>query len=216
VHPVFPIYLVTRLAAYDLATAKALIDRALAATNKGRFVLDLKSADDAAGNDWLRSAAVQLPSSRVLLEASNDVVYGAQEVIGYAAWGSNDPNRKKRFLGFQWLPGAIAAEYVSTNGRTLLRPPEQWSPGMTFRGTTQSLAADYLQEGATGASGHVYEPYLEATPRPNYLFPAYYAGRNLAESFYVSIPWLSWQNIVLGDPLCALGRPAFSGTPHRP
>jgi uncharacterized protein (TIGR03790 family) len=80
----------------------------------------------------------------------------------------------------------------------------------------QSLAADYLQEGATGASGHVYEPYLQATPRPNYLFPAYYAGRTLAESFYLSIPWLSWQNIVLGDPLCALGRPASSGAPHRP
>jgi hypothetical protein len=32
-------------------------------------------------------------------------------------------------------------------------------------------------------------------------------GRNLAESYYLVIPALSWQNIVLGDPLCSLGKP---------
>ena len=36
---------------------------------------------------------------------------------------------------------------------------------------------------------------------PDYLFPAYLSGRNLAESYYVAIPALSWQNIVVGDPL---------------
>ena len=37
-HPQFPIYLVTRLAAYDLADVKAMIDRSLAARNRGKFV----------------------------------------------------------------------------------------------------------------------------------------------------------------------------------
>jgi uncharacterized protein (TIGR03790 family) len=53
----------------------------------------------------------------------------------------------------------------------------------------------------------VYEPYLAYTPRPNILLPAYYHGRNLAESYYLSIPVLSWMNIVIGDPLCKLGPP---------
>ena len=35
------------------------------------------------------------------------------------------------------------------------------------------------------------------------LFPAYLAGFNLIESFYLAIPHLSWQTIVVGDPLCA-------------
>ena len=43
-----------------------------------------------------------------------------------------------------------------------------------------------------------------STPHPDQLFPAYFHGRNLAESYYVSIPGLSWQNIVVGDPLCKL------------
>ena len=36
--------------------------------------------------------------------------------------------------------------------------------------------------------------------------PAYYQGRNLAESYYLAIRGLSWQNIVVGDPLCAIGK----------
>ena len=45
------------------------------------------------------------------------------------------------------------------------------------------------------------------TPRPDLLLPAYYSGRNLAESYYLAMRSLSWQNIVLGDPLCSLGKP---------
>jgi tetratricopeptide (TPR) repeat protein len=49
----------------------------------------------------------------------------------------------------------------------------------------------------------VSEPLLDATIRPQVLFPAYLAGFNLAESFYLAMPFLSWQTIVIGDPLCA-------------
>ena len=69
------------------------------------------------------------------------------------------------------------------------------------------MTADYILEGATGASGHTYEPYLPFTPRPDLLLPSYYNGRNLAQSYYLSIRALSWQNIVVGDPLCAIGKP---------
>ena len=63
-HPAFPIYLVTRLAAYDLADVKAIVDRSLRARNGGKFVLDLQSPRDEPGNDWLRTAATLLPKSR--------------------------------------------------------------------------------------------------------------------------------------------------------
>ena len=128
-HPLFPMYLVTRLAAYDLAGAKALIDRSLAASNRGKFVIDLKSADDAPGNDWLRNAAILLPKERVVIDESPKPVYDQSDVIGYASWGSNDSNHNRRFPGFHWLPGGIVTEYVSTDGRTFARPPERWSPG---------------------------------------------------------------------------------------
>ncbi len=209
-HPDFPIYLVTRLAGYDFADVRKIIDRALLAENRGKFVLDLSSSDDNTGNDWLRTAAISIPKDRVILDESTTVLYDLKDVIGYAAWGSNDKNRHRRMLGFQWLPGAIMTEYVSTNGRTFTRPPAKWNIGTWadkatyFFGSPQTMTSDYIHEGASGASGHVDEPYLQFTPRPDYVLPAYFKGRNLAESYYLGIPALSWQNIVIGDPLCAL------------
>ncbi len=213
-HREFPMYLVTRLTGYDFVDVKGIIDRALVAQNRGKFVIDLNSSDDAPGNDWLRTAALALPKDRVVLDESTQVLLNQTDVIGYASWGSNDKHRKQRNAGFKWLAGGIATEFVSSDGRTFARPPDQWNIGTWqddkrtwFGGTPQSLTADFIHEGASGASGHVYEPYLTFTPRPDYLLPAYYAGRNLAESYYLSIPALSWMNIVVGDPLCAIGRP---------
>jgi uncharacterized protein (TIGR03790 family) len=212
-HPQFRIYLVCRLAAFDVADVKAMIDRSLNAHNRGKFVVDLNSESDATGNDWLRTAAILLPADRVIVDETSKVLYGQKDVIGYASWGSNDVNRKKRWLGYQWLPGAIATEFVSTNARTLKRPPDAWNyttwedRSHFFAGSPQGLSADFLHEGATGASGNTYEPFLGACVRPDYLLPAYFQGRNLAESYYLAIPVLSWQSVVLGDPLCSLGKP---------
>jgi uncharacterized protein (TIGR03790 family) len=131
-------------------------------------------------------------------------------VIGYASWGSNDPNHKNRTAGLRWLPGGIATEYVSTDSRTFHEPPAGWritswkDRGGFYAGSPQSLTGDLLREGATGASGHVYEPYLPYSPHPDLLFPAYLDGWTLAESYWRSIPWLSWMNVVVGDPLCRL------------
>ncbi len=212
-HPRFPIYLVTRLAAYNFADVKGMIDRAIIAKNVGKFVIDLKSDTDDEGNGWLRDAMILLPTARTVFDNSPKVLSGIPNVIGYASWGSNDSYRKERFLKNQWLPGAIATEFVSFNGRTVTRPPDSWTLG-TWKdqkswwvGAPQSLAADYIHEGATGASGHVWEPFLSFCPRPKYVLQAYYLGANLAESFYRGIPALSWQNVVLGDPLCSLGPP---------
>lgn len=212
-HPDFPIYLVTRLAGFDFDDVKGIVDRALIARNRGKFVIDLKGSDNTQGNTWLLQAARQLPQDRVVLDSSRTVLDRESDVIAYASWGSNDPDRKERHLGFHWLPGAIMTEYVSTNGRTFARPPDSWNIGAwgdsraNFAGSPQSLTADYIHDGVTGASGHVYEPYLPFTPRPNILLPAYYHGRNLAESYYLAIPMLSWMNIVVGDPLCSLRKP---------
>ncbi|HEX5229800.1 MAG TPA: TIGR03790 family protein [Bryobacteraceae bacterium] len=212
-HPDFPIYLVTRLAGFDFDDVKAMIDRAEVAHNRGKVVIDLKGHDNTQGNRWLLDAARQVPRDRLVVDLTSSVLMHQDDVIAYASWGSNDPDRKERHLGFHWLPGAIATEYVSTNARTFARPPENWNIGAwgdaksTFAGSPQTLTADFIHDGATGASGHVYEPYLQYNPRPNLVLPAYLHGRNLAESFYVGIPVLSWMNIVVGDPLCTLAAP---------
>ncbi len=211
-HQDFPIYLVTRLAGYDFADIRGLIDRSLVAVNRGKFVVDLQGNGEPMGEEWLRATSRRLPSERVVLDDTTRVLSDQPNVIGYASWGSNDKNRHQRLLNYKWLPGAIATEFVSTNARTFQRPPDSWTLGTWsdkstfFADSPQSLIGDYIHEGVTGVSGHVAEPYLTFTPRPDFVLPAYYQGRNLAESFYLGIPALSWQTVVVGDPLCVLSK----------
>lgn len=209
-HPVFAMYLVTRLDGYDLNDMKALVDRGLKARNTGKFVIDLRQDNNTPGNEWLRAAALLLPQDRVVLDDSAAVLQNIQGVIGYASWGSNDSDRRHRMVHMGWLPGAIATEYVSNNARTFHQPPANWDLGnwndkqTWYAGAPQTLSADYIHEGATGASGQVFEPFLAFCPRPDFILPAYYSGRTLAESFYLGIPGLSWMNVVIGDPLVRL------------
>jgi Tfp pilus assembly protein PilF len=99
--------------------------------------------------------------------------------------------------------------FVSTDGRTFREPPAEWAIGSWndrskwFAGSPQSLTGDLIREGITGVAGHVAEPLLGNTIRPNVLFPAYLAGHSLAEAFYLAMPSLSWMTVVVGDPLCA-------------
>jgi uncharacterized protein (TIGR03790 family) len=210
----FGIYLVTRLTGYSVEDVKGLIDRAQQARNRGIVVIDGTNRQHQMGERALAGAARILPGDRVLYENQPAPTYDVRGVIGYASWGSNDKQRLaegRRDPGFEWLPGAIATEYVSTDARTFEEPPESWRPdswdvrSAYWRGSPQSMTADFIRQGATGASGHVDEPKLDATPQPDLLFPAYLQGRTLAESFYLSIRYLSWMNVIVGDPLCTLG-----------
>lgn len=210
-HPKFAMYLVARLTAYSLGDVRAMIDRSLQARNRGVVVLDGKSGDMDDGELWLRRTMNLLPRNRTVFDDTARVIENVGDVIGYASWGSNDTNHRKRTSGLHWLPGGIATEFVSTDARTFQEPPAGWritswkDRAGFFAGSPQSLAGDLLREGASGVSGHVYEPYLPFTPHPDLLFPAYLDGWTLAESYWRSIRLLSWMNIVVGDPLCSLG-----------
>ena len=59
-----------------------------------------------------------------------------------------------------------------------------------------------------GRFGYVYKPYLDGTAQPEILFPAYRAGFTPVESFYMAVPHLFWQAVVIGHPLVAPFGPA--------
>ena len=208
------IFLVSRLDAYTADEAIALVDRAKAAQPNGRFVLDERAAlVNRTGDDWLETAAKRLGDAglgeRVVHDTSPQGVRDIRDVLGYYSWGSNDPRNRVRSFGMGFVPGALAATFVSSDGRTFKQPPAEWVPidsddkTTWFAGTPQSLIGDFIHDGATGVAGHVAEPYLQSTIRPEMLFPAYASGHNLVESFYLAMPHLGWQTVVIGDPLCA-------------
>jgi uncharacterized protein (TIGR03790 family) len=216
------IYLVTRLDGFTVSDVHGLIDRALAPSREGIVVLDDKATYlDRGGDRWLSEATERLRrgshEDRVLHETTRTVAATTQPVLGYYSWGSNDPANQQRHFGMNFVAGAIGGMFVSTDGRTFNEPPADWRPseptgGRLFNGSFQSLAGDLIRDGITGVAAHVAEPLLDATIRPQILFPAYFAAMNLAESFYLAMPFLSWRTVIVGDPLCS----PFPRAPLRP
>jgi uncharacterized protein (TIGR03790 family) len=213
-HEHYDVFLVSRLDGFTPNDVIGMIDRGVRPEKDGAIVLDERAAPgDRAGDAWLEAAATTLrgrewPESRIVHDATPSAVTDRASVLGYFSWGSNDPANRRRSPRLGFVPGALAGSFVSLDARSFDAPPEDWEIGATdpkrfFAGSSQSLVGDLIRAGITGAAAHVAEPYLDATVRPQILFPAYVAGFNLVESFYLAMPFLSWRNVVIGDPLCA-------------
>ena len=212
-HAEFNIFLVFRLDGFTVDDVLSMIDRGSSPVRDGRFVLDQKDASPHPGNRWLAEAATRLESneaaSAVKLDATTHVLREEPSVLGYYSWGSSDPGISTRHPGHQFLPGSLAAMYLSSDARTFREPPAEWEIGTWndtqthFVGSPEWLVGDLIRAGVSGTAGHVTEPTAGGTIRPQLLFPAYVSGFNLVESFYLAMPYLSWQSVVVGDPLCA-------------
>jgi uncharacterized protein (TIGR03790 family) len=212
----YGIYLVTRLTALTRERVLELIDRSGPNTvvnkDSALFVLDYDPTRNGSGykryNDNMLPASsfLQNENWNVLLDQDTVFVTDQRNVLGYVSWGSNDNHdhlyTTKARPRNHWLPGSIAETYVSTGARN-------FQPGQE---SGQSRIADLFEEGCTGASGYVYEPYTLALAWVNILFPRYVSGNYLADSFYMSLPTFSWMAIVVGDPKTTI----ISGVPEMP
>ncbi|MEK7651286.1 MAG: TIGR03790 family protein [Patescibacteria group bacterium] len=198
----YDMYLVTRLDGYTVADVRALIDRAKnpVLLSADKFVFDEDPTWALNLNAQMANAARSLQERgfNVVLDTTETFLANQQNVIGYASWGSNDRHATSSTEYAKpkntWVPGAIAETYVSTSGRTFNKP--------ALYG--QSLIADLIEEGITGAKGYVYESYSSAMADVSVLFDRYTKGYNLAESFYAASPFLSWMDVVIGDPKIVL------------
>src|SRR5262249_55213555 len=131
-HVAMDIYLVTRLDGFTVDDVKALIDRGAHPTSSGRVLLDQRGSLGDQGNEWLAAAAHpptgQGRGAHVGLGATSRTANGQKDVIGYYSWGSNDPGQQQRAPDVQFVPGAIAGTFVSTDARTFNEPPATWKP----------------------------------------------------------------------------------------
>jgi uncharacterized protein (TIGR03790 family) len=199
----FGFYLVTRLDGYTYVDIKKMIDNAAsvdsAVLSYGKFVFDAdptRSMAIGGLNGFMQASALALQSQQHSVQFDSSTVYltHVSNVLCYASWGSNDANAKaytdnaKPYHGF--LPGSIAETYVSTSARS-------FSPSTVYG---QSLIADLISEGINGVKGYVYEPFSSAIANVQYVFPMYADGFTMAESFYSASLYLSWMDVVIGDP----------------
>jgi len=209
------LYLVGRLTGYETDSneddlpddVKALIDRAQGPSVPGVFILDEDPTRTGLleyGNNWMDEADEILTNQGAITyhDETETFVNNQSDILGYCSWGSNDINSPSSpyyssSTPGNWANGALTTTYVSSSARS-------FNTG-TYYG--QSLIADLIHLGASGAQGHVYEPYLGSCARPQILFPRYFAGYEMLESYYMATPWLSWQEVNVGDPLMVIPEP---------
>ncbi|HYE01990.1 MAG TPA: hypothetical protein VD963_02015 [Phycisphaerales bacterium] len=105
-----------------------------------------------------------------------------------------DPSAGSLFAeSFNYAPGAIFNTIESYNCRAF---------GGLGTIIGQEQAADFLAAGGTFALGNVWEPFSISIPDNSALISNFLLGRlTWAEAAYTALPALSWQQVVLGDPL---------------
>ena len=199
-HLQYGIYIVTRLDGYNFNDIKKMIDQSKTIAQvipaEAQFVFDQDPTWNATVpslNTNMATSATTLGARglNVTLNTTTTYLTSQQNVLGYTSWGSND--RNSSFHGLvnnSWMRGAIAETYVSTSGRTFTSPAVYG----------QSLIADLIAEGITATKGYVYEPYSSAMTDVSVLFDLYTTGYTVSESFYSASPYLSWMDVVIGDP----------------
>ena len=106
---------------------------------------------------------------------------------------------------FDWQRGAVGYHIASSECTTFKRAENQgWCKKM-------------LEDGVVATIGPVAEPYVQGFPLPelffSFLLDGYYS---LVESYFLSVPFLSWQMILVGDPLYRPFRHQYKGIVNEP
>lgn len=190
-----PVVKVARLDGPTYDDARRLVDHALEAERTGllgRYYVDVRGPHPD-GERWLELTAgrlAELGFDGDVNRAGGTPPAGARfdAPVLYFGWHTSDLSGPMALDGFRFPPGAIALHIHSFSARTLRSATAGWCGPLVARGVTATF-------------GNVFEPYLQLTLQPQLLVRALSAGRTLGDAAYYALPALSWQTVIIGDPL---------------
>ncbi|OHB66587.1 MAG: hypothetical protein A2Y77_13085 [Planctomycetes bacterium RBG_13_62_9] len=193
----FRTLMVSRLDGPSYGIAKGLIDKAIAAEEKGLAGAAYIDTRGLHGKDLysyfdqsLRDLALltRLRTSMPVQEEQTPTLFApgsCPQTALYCGWYSVG----KYVDAFDFVEGAVGFHIASFEAVNLRDPNStQWCPAM-------------LKDGITATLGPVAEPYLHAFPEPKMFFLALFDGHCLVEAYYLTQPLNSWQLVLIGDPL---------------
>jgi len=196
------VIMVSRLDGPSLAIVRRIIDDAFAVEQKGlvgNAYFDARwqrPKEKQLGAYALYDGSLYLAADRVRKSGQLPVTVDDQQAL----FGPGDCPRAALYCGwyslakyvdaFQWQPGSVGYHIASAECTTLKRPDSQvWCKRM-------------LEEGVAATIGPVEEPYVQAFPMPELFFGFLTDGYlTLAECYLLSLPYLSWKMVLIGDPL---------------
>jgi len=194
------VMMVSRLDGPSAKIAKELVDRAIAGEKKpvkGKAYFDQRVSYGAQNPHWPALYDKSLADAAHIvrrLAGFEAVVENTAELFGaglcrdtaiYCGWYSLE----KYVPAFTFVDGAVGYHIASFEAVNLRdEKTTQWCASM-------------LKAGITATIGAVAEPYLHAFPEPEEFFTELLGDNCLAEAYYKTLPFNSWQVILIGDPL---------------
>ncbi len=190
--------MVGRIDAPDLETCTRMIDDALLAEKKGLWgycYLDEahKGGGYVIGDQWLKS--IQTLNKREGIPTITDhnkntftQNYPMQHASYYYGWYSHKKSGPFLNPQLKFPRGAVAVHIHSFSAANIQTTSNYW-------------VGTLLKKGACATLGNVYEPYLSFTHHLDIFHDRLLKGYTLIEAASMAHPVLSWQGVVLGDPL---------------
>lgn len=186
---------VTRLDGPSDVAARHLVTSALEAEQQGligRYYVDL-GGPHPIGDRWLEATRDQLTDLGFFGDVQSgsgmfDVTDRFDAPVLYFGWYALMANGPFVRSEFRFPPGAIALHIHSVSAASL-------------RSATDFWCGPLVAHGVAATFGNVFEPYLEFTIRPQLLLAELAQGKTLGDAAYLATPVLSWQTVVIGDPL---------------
>lgn len=161
----------------------------------GRAYLDhsLKTGGYAVGDQWISNIAkmtVAQAHPTIIDRQSNTFVtnYPMTDAALYFGWYTSHRNGPFLDPRMKFKKGAVAVHIHSFSAQQLMNPSKNWSAALIDRGAAATL-------------GNTWEPFLQLSHQLDLFYQRLTEGYSLVEAAYMSINVLSWQNVVLGDPL---------------
>jgi uncharacterized protein (TIGR03790 family) len=193
-----PMTLVGRIDGPSRAVCERMIRDAVETERSGLWgmgVVDIakKYGDVAAGDPSLENIVRANGNAGIptLVDRFPDTLppnYPLRDVACYYGWYDWHVSGPFLYPPFRFKKGAVAVHLHSFSAAQLRDPSKNWCAPLLARGAAVTL-------------GNVYEPYLEMTHHFDVFHERLLAGYTVVEAAYMAVPVLSWQNVVLGDPL---------------
>ncbi len=199
-HPTNGVIIVARLDGPSAEIARGLVEKSLIAEKDGlwgRAYFDTRGLTNGAykqGDDMFKQSAVLIQNYGfdTFLDSAPEVLpasFPLSDCAFYAGWYSGKYEGPFARKQVDFMPGAFAYHLHSSSAYVLRNDHDYW-------------VGPLLARGATATMGCTEEPYLAGTPDISVFLSRWVFGNfTFGEAALSSQAWLSWQVIVVGDPL---------------
>lgn len=200
IHPTNGVFIVSRLDGPSPEIAKSLVDKALIAEREGlwgRAYFDLRNITNGAyapGDRWITNASTVARDVGFETVVDNrpavfNNAFPMSQIALYFGWYEGMVTGPFTLNSVEFGPGALAYHLHSYSAANPRNSSANW-------------VGPLLGKGVTFTMGCTAEPYLGFTPQVDvFLESVLKLGFTAGEAAHNCLPVLSWQTVVVGDPL---------------